>query len=220
MVGAMSEFDPSTTAEDAGEEHLLALVERLALGLMLAGPSSQLLHRNWAALRMIAECRERDEPGADHPPRRCALLATIDQWLVNDRGRAPLRVVIQHCGTCTRHILGRCLRLDRDEEGRKFRLPMHALLFNKANASGGEQHEDVIAAWHLTPAESRLVGGLVKGLTTTELGRQLGISANTVKTQLRSIFRKAGVHRQVDLVRLILSMPQLHDRRPDAQPQT
>ena len=35
---------------------------------------------------------------------------------------------------------------------------------------------------------------------------KLGISENTARTQLRSVFSKTNVHRQAELIRLVLNM--------------
>nr|MDT0253635.1 LuxR C-terminal-related transcriptional regulator [Endozoicomonas sp.] len=45
---------------------------------------------------------------------------------------------------------------------------------------------------------------LANGLTLDETAEELGISRNTARAHLRSIFSKTGVTRQTMLVRLIL----------------
>lgn len=54
----------------------------------------------------------------------------------------------------------------------------------------------------LTPAEARLVHDLCGGLTLGKMGEHHGVSTETLKSQLKSIFSKTGVHRQIELVRL------------------
>jgi DNA-binding CsgD family transcriptional regulator len=58
--------------------------------------------------------------------------------------------------------------------------------------------------YHLTPAEERLATLLAQGESLKEAAEGLGISRNTAATQLKSVFQKTGVHRQSDLVRLVL----------------
>ena len=55
-----------------------------------------------------------------------------------------------------------------------------------------------------TPTEATLALLLVNGLTLDEASRELGVSRNTARTHLRSVFAKTGVSRQTLLVRLIL----------------
>jgi DNA-binding CsgD family transcriptional regulator len=59
----------------------------------------------------------------------------------------------------------------------------------------------------LTLAEARLAGLLVAGHSLEEAVFALGTSLNTVKTQLRGLFTKLDVHRQSDLIRLLLTGP-------------
>jgi len=60
--------------------------------------------------------------------------------------------------------------------------------------------------YDLTPAETRVMELLAEGKTQAEIGLQLGISTNTVKTHRRRVFEKTGASRQVELVRLLASV--------------
>ena len=60
--------------------------------------------------------------------------------------------------------------------------------------------------YDLTPAETRVMELLAEGKTQAEIGLQLGISTNTVKTHRRRVFEKTGASRQVELVRLLASI--------------
>lgn len=64
---------------------------------------------------------------------------------------------------------------------------------------------DLERLFGLSPAEARLATRLVDGATPDEAAIGLGISRNTARSQLQSIFMKTGVNRQGDLVRLLLS---------------
>ena len=55
--------------------------------------------------------------------------------------------------------------------------------------------------YQLTHAEAALAQAVYDGLTLPEASKQLGISVNTTRTQLRSIFKKVGVHSQAALLR-------------------
>lgn len=57
----------------------------------------------------------------------------------------------------------------------------------------------------LTPAEARVVTGLVKGNTLREIAAEHGLSPNTVRNQLAQAFQKTGTARQSELVALALS---------------
>jgi DNA-binding NarL/FixJ family response regulator len=53
----------------------------------------------------------------------------------------------------------------------------------------------------LTEREREIVDALARGMTNKEIGKRLGISDKTVKTHLKNIFGKLGIHRRVNLLR-------------------
>ncbi|MCL4837397.1 MAG: helix-turn-helix transcriptional regulator [Thermoanaerobaculia bacterium] len=59
----------------------------------------------------------------------------------------------------------------------------------------------------LTPAEARLTLALAEGMGIPEAAEQLGITRETAKSTLRTIFAKTGARRQAELVRLVLTGP-------------
>ncbi|MCB1798567.1 MAG: hypothetical protein KDI67_06765 [Gammaproteobacteria bacterium] len=67
---------------------------------------------------------------------------------------------------------------------------------------------DVLAdTYGLTPAEASVAVALANGMSLKEVAQAYGTSTNTVRVQLQAVFRKTGVNRQVDLVRLFLAGP-------------
>lgn len=64
-------------------------------------------------------------------------------------------------------------------------------------------------------AEAEVAYMIADGRSTTEIADARGVSINTVRSQMKEVFRKAGVRRQADLARLLFSMPRLQD--PDHQ---
>ena len=63
---------------------------------------------------------------------------------------------------------------------------------------------DIADLFGLSPAEDRLAQALVQGRTLQELTSDFGVRMPTLRSQMRSILRKCGVQRQVDLVRLLM----------------
>ncbi|HKA74276.1 MAG TPA: helix-turn-helix transcriptional regulator [Xanthobacteraceae bacterium] len=69
------------------------------------------------------------------------------------------------------------------------------------NASTGR---DLIAReFHLTPAEIRVLFAIVEVGNVPETAAVLGLSPQTVKTHLRSLFAKTATHRQAELVKFV-----------------
>jgi DNA-binding CsgD family transcriptional regulator len=59
----------------------------------------------------------------------------------------------------------------------------------------------------LSPSEQRLAEAVVNGIPLDEAADQLGIVLSTARTRLKTIQAKTNCRRQVDLVRLALSLP-------------
>ena len=56
----------------------------------------------------------------------------------------------------------------------------------------------------LTPAEVRLVVDLVMGTSLKSSAKARGVSYETVRRQVKSVFHKTGTHRQSELVLTVL----------------
>lgn len=65
--------------------------------------------------------------------------------------------------------------------------------------------EIMAALFGFTAAECKLADLLVRGLTLKEVSDQCQIKYETARSQLKSVFNKAGVRRQAELVQLILT---------------
>jgi DNA-binding CsgD family transcriptional regulator len=61
----------------------------------------------------------------------------------------------------------------------------------------------------LTPSEQRLAEAIINGVPLADAARQLGIQVSTARTRMKAIQVKTTCRRQIDLVRLALSLPQV-----------
>lgn len=59
------------------------------------------------------------------------------------------------------------------------------------------------ALFDLTPAEARTAGQITEGKSIEQISFESGISQNTIRTHLKSVFQKTGVERQAELVSLL-----------------
>jgi DNA-binding CsgD family transcriptional regulator len=64
--------------------------------------------------------------------------------------------------------------------------------------------------YDLSPAELRVASALLNGKSPEYYAHDAKVSLNTVRTQLKSLFRKTGTSRQSELVALLSQLPQLH----------
>lgn len=67
----------------------------------------------------------------------------------------------------------------------------------------------------LTPAEARVAAALASGASVSEVARRLEVAVSTVREHLGHVFAKTGVHRQGELLRLVLESPALIEGGPD-----
>lgn len=70
---------------------------------------------------------------------------------------------------------------------------------DNAASSGAER---IAAAYGLTPAEKRVLEGIVSGKRPAEIAAAASVSVETVRSQLKAIYGKTGADRQPALVRL------------------
>ena len=69
--------------------------------------------------------------------------------------------------------------------------------------------EATLRALGFTAAETRIAQKLVAGRTLAAVARDVGLSHNTARAHLRSIFRKTQATSQVELVRLLCEFARL-----------
>jgi DNA-binding CsgD family transcriptional regulator len=67
----------------------------------------------------------------------------------------------------------------------------------------------------LSPAEIRAANGLLRGKTIDHLAGELGLSRETIRSQVKAVLSKTGTARQSDLVSLLanVKIPEWHEKR-------
>lgn len=82
--------------------------------------------------------------------------------------------------------------------------PAIAVFISDPEQQTSTSQETLMQLFGFTRAESALTLMLARGLSLAEGSEELGISQHTARAQLKSVFAKAGVARQAELIRLIL----------------
>lgn len=113
--------------------------------------------------------------------------------LPRERADVPLAVVAEPLAPAHGETLGQASR------------PGAMLFIGDSREANSPSADRLRVVYGLTRAEARLAGLIVQGRTLGEAATQLGISGNTVKFHLKSIFDKVGVGRQAQLVRRVLA---------------
>lgn len=86
---------------------------------------------------------------------------------------------------------------------RAARAPVLVLYLNDPERHGSVTADSLRTLFDLTPMEAAISALIANGMSVVETGEQLGITENTVRAHLRSIFAKTGISRQSQLVHLV-----------------
>lgn len=81
----------------------------------------------------------------------------------------------------------------------------HLLLGVNQSSSRKELNRDLVQRYELTDKEQKTLIALTHGRSIKEIAQQSFVSENTVKTHLKSLFRKTDSNSQADIVRLVLT---------------
>ena len=192
-------------------------LDRLATGVLLIGERRQVVFANRAARSILAE---RD--GLALLPRGSyeRLVAGVHAKTVEIE--AALGVALAAESVEVPHFSSG-IAVERSGGGGAIVLNISAL--SEVNAFGvGPEHARAIVfltdtsqppqintsllkqVYPLSDAEVRVVQQVCAGGTLNEVAARLGVSDETVRTQLQSVFRKTGAGRQAELVKLVLSL--------------
>lgn len=108
-------------------------------------------------------------------------------------GQLPLLIAPFHCQATALGAVGRAA----------------IVLFADPNRRVGASAERISSAFGLSATEGRVAAALLHGKTLVQYAGEVGVSVNTAKSQLASIFEKTGCSRQSTLVAAALSNPLL-----------
>jgi DNA-binding CsgD family transcriptional regulator len=78
-----------------------------------------------------------------------------------------------------------------------------AVFVDEAGREGSLPYDAIAEHFALTPAELRVLFGIVEIGGVPDVANALGISQTTAKTHLQHVFEKTGMNRQADLVKLV-----------------
>jgi DNA-binding CsgD family transcriptional regulator/PAS domain-containing protein len=124
-----------------------------------------------------------------------------DQRLGEQSAVEAMRVIRPSGGTDFGLIV-RAVPVSQWSEGRS--VPSVAIFISDPESESPASVDVVTQLFGFTPTEAKLALLIANGLSLDEASATLGVSRNTVRTHLRSVFSKTGVTRQSLLMRLVL----------------
>ena len=185
-------------------------VDQLAVGTIILDQDGKVLQKNRLAERLLNEkdgiklVNDGLQVGTPRDSQQFRQL--VKQALLSQKSSNPSVVeamrVQRPSGRADLGIVVRSVPPSEWSEGKH--CPAVAIFISDPEQESSAPQEIVRALFDLTPAETQLAMLLANGLTLDEASDELGISRNTARAHLRSIFSKTGVTRQTMLVRLIL----------------
>jgi DNA-binding CsgD family transcriptional regulator/PAS domain-containing protein len=187
-----------------------AMLDTSATASLLLGPSGKLLHMNQAARTLVAEQDGIAESKGKITPTNAEHKAEFERLLA-------LSTVADGAGgviTLQRKNGGQPLQaLISPLHNNGVKLPKCALVL-VTNPDDHPQFPDAMLKklYGFTPAETDLANGFLTGLSPEAIAVVRGVSVGTVRSQIKSLLSKTNTQRQVDLVRLLYSLPRSSDR--------
>jgi DNA-binding CsgD family transcriptional regulator len=191
--------------------NLQATLDALALGVILLSPEGRVVAMNRAAERLLAENGGLQAGREGLLAEHAADSARLKQ-LVAEATAAPGGAGLEPAGVLTvsrrnhspLHLLVSPVRGFHLDAKR----PIRAVVFAGDPAHGvGPTNDTLRVLFGLTPAECRVAILLADGHSPATIAEMVGVSRNTLKTQMSSIYGKTGTSRQAQLVRLLLQLP-------------
>jgi DNA-binding CsgD family transcriptional regulator/PAS domain-containing protein len=120
----------------------------------------------------------------------------------NKKGKCPQVIALHHPDQQQAiHVMVALLEAPQNSNRQR----KVALYFSVPHSPFNISAETLHRLYTLTPAESGVAIALLNGLSLTQVSQNNGVSIETVRSQLKSIFTKMGVKKQQDVIRVLLS---------------
>ncbi len=185
------------------------VMNRVRIGLLVISGTDEIAMSNQIATAMLA--------GGDgirlvnNRLEGCHAIDTANLWQMIRAARAePGRIVAGNlsrpCGSRDMSVMARSVPDEGDGLGEPGgdRPPDVAVFLRDMTLREAMDRRVLSEMFGFTNAEVRLAAELAVGLSVEEAATKLGIRITTARGYLRSIFVKAGVNRQAELIRLLL----------------
>ena len=212
-----SEFTHLRLKQDA----LLMGLDRLVIGLILydrnakpvyINPTARAIIKQHPALQVLEDDLVLTNPDDEKNLRKTIIDAAEidpeDSWkqsvaigITHPDVESPLPLLVTPMHA---HLI----TSDLDYEGAKV-----AVFLSDPNLQQPISIDSLVSVYNLTPSEAQVAISLANGHSIDEIANRSNHSAHTIRSQLKSVFRKTGVSRQSELIKLLLTGPFAHRRR-------
>jgi DNA-binding CsgD family transcriptional regulator len=185
---------------------LLEMMDRLPYGVLLLGSDLEILEASALARELLALRSGVHADGGRLGFARASDQRAFVERLKEDPGRARLDdTVVVSRGGLRPPLSLLVLPLKATQEAWLRPTARWLILLFDPESTRPVAEVALQRALGISAAEAALARRLASGLTVAQAAAQLGISLNTARTQLKSVFAKVGVRTQAQLVRRILN---------------
>ncbi len=195
-----------------------ATLNRLPTGVLLLGETGTVRFANRAAERIVrsgsalqidAGHRLRAAHADDNRALTTLVANVTRRPLIADRSGGALAV---RCSKSGRHYAVLVAPLAANDPVFLWAAtPMAVVFVTDPWASERLPAEELAPMFGMTVAEARTAIAISTGRTVNQITDDFGVSVNTIRTQLKIALATLGLHRQVDLARLISRIASLRD---------
>lgn len=192
---------------------LESVLDRLDRAVIVTGAEGQVRFANRAADRLLSRGDGIGARGgrlrAARPRQTDVLLSLIERAAHTGVGAACVAVdaiaLPRDDEVCPLAVVAEPLAPPHGEALGQSSCPGSILFIGDSETSTRPSIERLRTVYGLTPAEARLTALVVSGESVASAAEELGVSQNTAKYHLKSVFGKVGVGRQSQLVRRVLA---------------
>ncbi len=208
-VASVNEAFEAITTLQSRSEAMVAIVDRLPVGVFLVGNGCKVHETNDRARKILSlndgiqihrgvlKAASRSETRHLHE----VVAVALDPQKWHKYTGEDVIVLSRPSGQLEFSALVSPLIADQDVFDKAF-----AVIFLSENSRPLQiDPRRLKTIFAFTPAEARVASLLAQGLKVEDIAEYLGNSLNTVRTHLKGIFDKTGCDRQAEVVRIILS---------------
>ena len=216
-----SEFTHLRIRQDA----LLKGLDRLVIGLIVYDRHAQVVYINPTARSIIDEhpafqiyennivlANTEEDRKLKNSIMTAASIDPDDSWkqsvaigVTHAKCESPLPMLVTP-------MHAHMITSDLDYEGAKV-----AVFLSDPNVKHPISADSLSSVYGLTPSEAQVSISLVNGHNIEQIAKASNHSTHTIRSQLKSVFRKTGVARQSELIKLLLSGPFAQRRKSNVQ---
>lgn len=203
MIGDVIEL--KTVERDRAHQAL----DALKAGVVMTDGRGYILNANKAAEKMLRQGRPIHAAAgivrAEDPAASLKLIAAVEQAGERVAGAENKRAV-RLTRPADPPMLAHILPLEEGDVRSRLHAGAKVAIFIGPVSAAAHGAEAMSVAYELSPMETRLLDGLLRGQKLAEAADRLGIAETTARTHLGNIFGKTRVSRQSDLIRLATEM--------------